>query len=205
MTKEMLKTLEGYFGTDEIDFEKKVDENAVQEALALITEHYKASFPEDLEKAVGIIAKRAASSYDVEENVEKAGAKFSKDAIKKVEAVIAAVEALKSIMSSSKEPTQKAEQSESKELAELTKQLAELKETIAGSGSEKKDEDKSEIAKLTEAVEKVAGRVEAMEKVTAKKTSLDDQDDDDEDDDDSKVKKGAGENGKKLWPSIVDA
>lgn len=201
MTKEMLKTLQEYFGTDEIDFEKKADEDAVQEALAVITKEYKASFPEDLEKAVGIIAKRAASSFDVKENVEKAGAKFSKDAIKKLEAVIAAVEALKLIMSSSKESTQKADGSESEEMAALTKQLAELKNAIVKLGPEKEDDDKSGMAKLTKAVEKIVERVETMEKVTAKQKGLVDQDDDD---DDNKPK-GAGKDGKVLWKSIVEA
>ena len=205
MTKEMLKTLKEYFGTDDVDFEKKVDEDTVENALALIAKEYKASFPQDLVKAVGIIAKCAAGSFDKEEDVEKAGAKFSKDVVKKLQAVIAAVEAMKAIMSTT-EPTQKAADGESKEMVELTKQLTELKQVIAGSGSEKKNEDKSEIAKLTEVVEKVVSRVETMEKVTDKRKGIVDQDDDDDDDDDDKGKqlgKGAGEKGKTLWPSIT--
>ena len=194
-TLELLKT---YLGDKDVDVEKRVEEEEIQKALKLITKHYKEDFPEDLEKAVDVLAINACCS-EVKE-VEKAGAKFSKDAIKKLNAVIAAVEALKSIMSSSTESTEKATGGESKEMAELTKQLAELKEAIAKQDPEKKDDTSPALAELTKAVKGISERIEAMEKVTDKKKSIDD--DDNEDDD---KPKGAGEDGKVLWKSIVDA
>lgn len=202
MTKEMLEALQKYLGTDEIDFEKKVDEETVQEALILITEHYQESFPADLEKAVGIIAKRAASSYDVKEDVNKVGAKFSSATAKKMQAIIAAVEALKAIMGGSKESTQKAAVNESEEMAELTKQLVGLKEVIAKLDPEKKEKEddiQTGIAELTKTLKDVSKRLETMEKATGTRKSLVDQDDDD--DDDNKAK-GAGEDGKVLWKSL---
>jgi len=197
MDPKTLELLKAYLGEEDVDVEKKVEEEVLQEALDLITKHYKESFPEDLEKAVGVLAINACCSEV--KDVEKAGAKFSKEAIKKIQAIIAAVEALKSIMASSKESTEKADGNESEEMAALTKQLTELKEAVAKlDGTEKKDDEKSDIAKLTEAVEGVSKRVEAMEKVTATKKSIDGQDDDDDD-----KPKGAGEDGKVLWPSLA--
>lgn len=199
MSKEMLKALQKYFDTEDIDFEKKVDEEEIQKTIELITKEYKESFPEDLEKAVGILAKCASGGYQVKEKeeLEKAGAKFSKDVIKKVQAVIAAVEALKAMMPDLKGTTQKAGDGESEEMAALTKQLEELKKVIADSGLEKKDEDKSEITKLTEVVEKVAERVKTMEKGGAVKKSIDDQENEDDE------PKGAGEKGEQLWPTLT--
>lgn len=195
MDSKTLELLKEYIGEEDADVKKKVDEEELQKALELITKHYKDDFPKDLEKAVGILAINACCS----EIVEKAGAKFSKDAVKKLNAVIAAVEALKSIMTSSKESTEKVDGSESKEMAELTKQLTELKEVIAKQDPEKKDDAGSALAELTKAVKEVSGRVEAMEKVTTGKKSIDDDDDDDD------KPKGAGEDGEVLWKSIVDA
>ncbi len=195
MNSKTLESLKAYFGEKDVDVKKKVEEDAIEKALVLITKHYKESFPEDLENAVGILAINACCS-EVKEDVEKAGAKFSKDAIKKINAVIAAVEALKS-MTELKNPTEKADDAESEGMAALTKQLAELKEVIAGTGSEKKDEDNPVLTKLTQVVEKIATRVEAMEKAGVVKTSLEEQ----ENEETPKVK-GAGEGGKVLWKSL---
>jgi len=196
MDPKTLELLKAYLGEDDIDVEKKVEEEVLQEALELITKHYKESFPGDLEKAVGVLAINACCSEV--KVVEKAGAKFSKDAIKKLKAIIAAVEALKSILPDMKESTEKAEGSESEEMAALTKQLAELKEAVAKlDGTEKKGDEKSGVAELTKTLKEVSERVGAMEKVTAKKKSIDGQDDDDDDE-----PKGAGEDGKVLWKSL---
>lgn len=198
MDPKTLELLKAYLGEEDVDVEKKVEEEVLQEALELITKHYKESFPKDLEKAVGVLAINACCSEV--KDVEKAGARFSKEAIKKIQAIIAAVEALKSIMAaSSKESTEKVDGSESEEIAALTKQLTKLKEAIAKlDGTEKKDDEKSGIAELTKAMKEVSERVEAMEKVTATKKSIDGQDDDDDD-----KPKGAGEDGKLLWPSLA--
>lgn len=200
MSKEMLKALQEYLGTEEIDFEKKVDEEKIQETIELITKHYKESFPQDLEDAVGILAKRAASSYEVEkkEDLEKAGAKFSKDVVKKLQAIITAVKALEGMLPEMKQSTEKAESGKSEETAELAKQITELKEAIAKLDPDKKDDNgKTDIAELTKSLKDVSERLKTMEKSTDKSKRLDDQDDDDK-----SVAKGAGENGEVLWKSL---
>jgi len=200
MTKEMLKVLQEYLGTEEIDFEKKVDEEEVQKALVLITKHYKESFPQDLVDAVGVLAKCASGGYDVKEKgqLEKAGAKFSKDVLKKLEAVIAAVKALEGIMES-KQSTEKVT-SGSEEMAGLKKQIAELSKTITklGKPSEKPADDDSEAGKLAKDLKAISERVKKMEEAGVTKGTIDGQDGDGDGD----VKKGAGEDGEVLWPSL---
>jgi len=197
MTKEMLKALQKYLDTEDIDFEKKVEPETIQEALTLITEHYKESFPEDLKKAVGVLAKCASGGYQVKEkeDLEKAGAKFSKDVIKKLQAVITAVEALKSMMPDLK--TEKADGGESEEVAELTKKLGELKEAIAKLNPEKKDDAESGTDKLTEAVATLTKQVKALEEGGATKKSIDDQENEDDE------LAGAGKDGEQLWPTLT--
>jgi len=193
MTKEMLKALQDYFGTEDINFEKKVDEEVIQKAIELITKEYKEDFPEDLDEAIGVLAKCASGGYQVkkDEDLEKAGAKFSKDVLKKLRAVLASVEALKSILPDIKGSTEK---SKNDNVDELTKQLTELKETIAemakSSDSEKKD-------KLTETIDAMKKQIEILENDGATKKSINGQDNDNDDE-----PKGAGENGEVLWKSF---
>lgn len=200
MKEETLKALQKYLGKDDIDIEKKIDEEEITKALTLISEHYQESFPEDLENAVGVIAKCAASSYAVKDNkdVEKAGAKFSKDVLKKLKAVLAAVEALKSILPDEASATEKSTDSDST-VDELTKQIAQLNEAIAKLGTKEKTDDKPDadaVAKLTETLKEVSESVKAMEKDGVTKTSITGDDTDDD------TPKGAGENGEVLWKSF---
>lgn len=200
MDKKTLKALQTYLGTEDIDFEKKVDEEEIEKSITLISEHYKESFPEDLENAVGVIAKCAASSYeeakDDKDGVEKAGAKFSRDAVKKLRAIIAAVDALKSILPDMKESTEKSGGDD--EIADLTKQVTELKEIVAKLDPEKKGDDKSSVAELTKTLKGISDRLEAVEGAGATKKSITG-----DDTNDSTEQKGAGEGGKKLWPTIT--
>lgn len=193
MDEKTLKALKKYLGTDEIDFEKKVDEEAIQTSLNLISEHYQDSFPEDLVNAVGIIAKCAVSSYDTAENVEKAGARLSKDMIKKLKAII---EALTGLMPAESQSTEKANGGD--ETSELTKQLAELKDAVAKLNPTKKDDNKTDVAELTKQLKEVSESVKALEKDGATKKSITGDDNDDDDD----KPKGAGEDGKVLWKSL---
>ena len=185
MNKELLKALQEYLGTEDIDFEKKVGEEEIQKALELITKEYKESLPGDLAEAVGLIAKTAANSFAAkDEDVNKAGAKFSKDVLKKLKAVLASVEALKSILP---DMTEKSDSGDNDtKVDELTKQIAELKEVIA-----KKDAN-DDLAKTLENLQK---QVEALEKDGVQKTSLTDQDTNDAD---SKEK-----NEKPKWPTLT--
>ena len=194
MDKKTLKALQKYLGTEDIDFEKKVDEEEIQKAITLISEHYQDSFPEDLVNAVGVIAKRAANSYAVED-VEKTGAKFSKDVLKKLKAVLAAVEALKSILPADT-ATEKNKTSE--ETDELAKQVKELTETVAKLDPDKKEnKGKSDVTELTKTLKDVSERLKTMEKDGATKKSITDQEENDND-----APKGAGKDGKILWKSF---
>jgi len=199
MNEKALKSLQTYLGTEDIDFEKKVDNEEIEKALNLISEHYKADFPEDLENAVGVLAKIAVNSCKEEdsEGVEKVGAKFSKDVIAKLKAVVEAVDALKSILPDVKEETKKS--GGSNETSELEKQIAELKEAVAKLGTGKESDDKSSIAELTKTLKDVSDRLATIESNGAVKKSIEDQDNDG----DETVQKGAGEGGKKLWPTIT--
>lgn len=199
MKKETLKALQTYLGTEDIDFEKKVSEEDIAKALTLITEHYKESFPEDLENAVGVIAKCATNRYEAEgdkDSLKKAGAKFSKDVLKKLKEMIAAVEALKSILPDEKNETQKSDSDSV--TGDLAKQIAQLNEVVAKLGSEKKDDDSDSVAKkLAETLEGISGRLKTIEDggVTKKSISGDD-------DSDDGIPKGAGKDGKILWKSL---
>lgn len=202
MDKKTLKALQTYLGTEDIDFEKKVDNEEIEKALSLISEHYKADFPEDLENAVGVLAKIAVNSCKEKdsEDVEKVGAKFSKDAIAKLKAVIAAVEALKAILPEGNEETKKS--SNADEASELVKQIAELKEAVVKLDGSKKDDgndNKSSVEELTKVLKDVSDRLAAIENGGAVKKSIEDQDNED----DNNVQKGAGEGGKKLWPTLT--
>jgi len=199
MNEKVLKSLQTYLGVEDIDFEKKVDNAEIEKALNLISEHYKADFPEDLENAVGVLAKIAVNSCkeDDSEDIEKVGAKFSKDVIAKLKAVVEAVDALKSILPDVKEETKKSDGGG--ETSELEKQIAELKESVAKLGTGKESDDKSSIAELTKTLKDVSGRLATIESGGAVKKSIEDQDNDG----DENVQKGAGEDGKKLWPTIT--
>ena len=197
MKKETLKALQSYLGTEDIDFEKKVSEEDIEKALTLITEHYKEDFPEDLENAVGVIAKCAANRCEVEngeDDLEKAGAKFNKDTLKKLKAVLEAMEALKSILPDAKDATEKSGGDATDKLA---KQITELKEAIAKLGPEKKGGSKSDLEELTKTLKDVSDRLQTIEKDGATKKSITGDDGDDD------TPKGAGEDGKELWPTLT--
>jgi len=201
MNDKTLKALQAYLGTEDINFEKKVDAEEIEKALNLISEHYKADFPEDLENAVGVIAKCAIGSYEVKAeqgngDVEKAGAKFSKDVIAKLKAIIASVEALKSILPDTKESKEKSDGSD--EVAELAKQIAELKGALVklSDPGKKDDGGSSDLTELAKTLKDVSDRLKAIEDSGATRKSItgDDIDGDDID--------GGSEN-KNLWPTIT--
>lgn len=190
MNSKTLELLKAYFGEEDVDVKKKIDEKEIQKALALITKEYQKDLPEDLEKAVGVLAINACCSEvkEVDKDVEKAGAKFSKDVIAKLKAIITAVEALKGLLPDmDKESKEKSDNSD--EVAELTKKIAELTESLAGS---KNDE-------LTKTLEDMKKQIEVLEKGGVEKTSLEEQENKDNDE-----SKGAGKDGKVLWPTLTN-
>ncbi len=193
MNKEIKEQLEKYFeGQDEIDFEKAAESDVIIKSLATVLE-YQAEFPDDLKKAVGIVAKqagfcdtvitkmlekKAANDDGKKADIEKAGAKLSKDTLKKITDALAA---LKAILPAMKENTEKSDQSEvEKSIAALTKQIE---------GIEKKKDDGTKD-KLTKILKELTDRLAVVEKGTGVKKSVEGQDDDDDDNTDKK------------WPSF---
>ncbi len=195
MNKDVEKLLKEYFGEDsEVDFEKAAEDTDLVEALGTINE-YKKEFPDDLQSAIGVIAKQAGlytpekkvekKDDDTEDNddddkkkLKKSGAKLSKDTLKKLTDAVAA---LKSILPAITEKTEKSDKSEvAKTLEEITKSIERLEKG-------KEDASKDEITKL---LAKLAKRLETVEKGTGISKRIEDQDNDDDDNKDTK------------WPSF---
>jgi len=193
MNEELIKLLKDYLG-DEFDaeeFEKaeKLSDkalNAIKGALKLVNK-YKADFPDDLKKAVGVLAKYAGYGYGYpakKDDVEKAGAKFSKDTLEKLKKAIEALEALKAALPELKEQTEKS----STENSDIKKSIEEITKKIEAIEKGEQDKEKDE---LTKTLKVLTERLEVVEKGTGVKKSIKGQD---SDDDDSKKDK--------LWPSF---
>lgn len=194
MKKELLKALQDYEGKEDIDFEKKVNEEEVEKAISLISEHYKESFPEDLEKAVGVLAKSAACSFEAakeeKEDVAKAGAKFSSATAGKIRSII---DSLKALLPDA-ESTKKSESGNDD--SALAKQVAELSEVLSKLEKPQKSEEKeSKNEDLAKALKDISDRLNKLETDGAVKKSVDGQ----EDDDDSSSNDG---DNKHKWPSL---
>ncbi len=184
MDEKIQEQLKMYFGEDEeIDFEKASDSADVTKALETVNE-YREDFPDDLKNAVGLISKQAGlytpqktekKADDNKTDVEKAGAKLSKDTLKKITDALAA---LKSIIPALKEDTEK---------SDVEKSIKELKETIEK--LEKKDDDANKD-ELAETITELKKRLEIVEKGTGVKKSVSGQDGGDDDNKDKK------------WPSF---
>jgi hypothetical protein len=203
MDEKTLKALQKYLGVDNVNFEKSDDEEALQKAIVLITKNYKESFPQDLEKAVAVLAKCAVGRIEEKDSIEKAGAKFSKDTIAKLKAIISAAESLKQLIETSsgkKDSTEKAENKDNPEvnkgIEELTKSIEAMKEIVEKKDS--KEEEDNPLTKLTKAVEEMSQRLQKVEKGGTLKKGIEGQDGDD----DEVIEKGAGDNGEILWPSF---
>jgi flagellin-like hook-associated protein FlgL len=197
MKDETLKALKKYLGTDEVDFEKAVNEDELVKALELISAEYKDSFPEDLEKAVALIAKCAVQpvpcpTCSEDDDVKKAGAKFSKDVLRKLKAVLDAVESLKGILPSD-ESKQKSTGGDDA-IDELTKQLSDLKSTL---GAAENKAEKATTSELAKTLKEVSDRLKALETNGVTRKSIEG------DDGEEGGQRGAGENGKPLWPTLT--
>jgi len=181
--KDLKEQLQELLGEDfsEEDFEKaqkKLDEKvigALKGALNILNK-YKGDFPDELKKAVGVLAKHAGygatqkskEPYKLEEilevlekaHLEKAGAKLSKSTRQQIQK---AIDALTKLLELDKKNTEGN--------GELKKELEEIKDSmkkLAGKLGEKgKDEDvKEELGKITK-------RLETIEKIKGVKKSID--------------------------------
>ncbi len=211
MNKEIEKQLKAYFGEDaEIDFEKMEanDPKAISEALVTINE-YREDFPGELKKAIGLIAKQSgfcdvivskileqkkkSNDKDGEnKDIEKAGAKFSKETLEKLESVIKAIEALKKILPALTDATEKSADSGDKnkgDTDETKAAMEKLTKAIEGIHKPDKNKDEDEKSDLAKAVEKITERLGVVEKGTGVAKKIDGQEDTD--------------NSGKKWPSIA--
>jgi len=181
--KEQLKDLLGEdFSEEEFEkAQKKLDEkvvNALKGALNILNK-YKGDFPDELKKAVGILAKHAGygnsaqkskEPYKLEEvlevlektHLEKAGAKLSKNTREQIQK---AIDALKKLLD--------ADLKKGEGDGELKKELEEIKESIKKLGEKGKDED------LKKELDKITKRLETIEKAKGIKKSIDGDEDGD--------------------------
>ena len=191
--KELLKA---YFGED-IDIEKKVEKEKFEKALELVTETYQEDFPEDLEKAIGVIIKSACVPPV---DVEKVGAKFSKEAMKKMQAVI---DALNAIISGASKTEKALPEEVTKQLEILTKAVAE----VTAEPPEKTEAEKT-LEKMTKTMDDIQKRVEGIEKEspTSKSISTEDTKPDDDDNNTNEDDLGTHADGKKInaWPTLTN-
>jgi len=203
MNKEIAKLLKKYFDEEEIDFEKiaKMDDETVKSVNSAleVAIQYKADFPEDLEKAVGILAKQAGlrCDYSVKKQdededededegkdaVKKAGAKLSKDTLAKIQAAVKALEALQAILPDEAKKSSEENPELKKSIEELTKSITQL-------------EGKNDKEELVKMVKNLSERIKTVEESTGVKKGVEGQDDDDDDDDNVDTES------KKLWPSL---
>jgi len=176
MNENIKKQLENYFGENkDVDFEKAEDDSAIIKALETVNE-YQGDFPDDLKKAAGVIAKQAGlyscikteGQVSNETNVEKAGAKLSKETLKKITDALAT---LKSIIP---QLTEKSDETTT------TKTIEELKKSVEQLEKRKDDASQNE---LTKTLIELAERLETVEKSTGVKKSVQGQDDETNDGD----------------------
>ena len=175
--KEQLKDLLGEdFSEEEFEkAQKKLDEKvvgALKGALNILNK-YKGDFPDELKKAVGVLAKHAGygssaqkskEPYKLEEvlevlekaHLEKAGAKLSKSTRQQIQK---ALDALKKLL--------ELDEKKGEGDGELKKELGEIKESIKKLGEKGKDEN------LKKELDKITKRLEAIEKAKGVKKSID--------------------------------
>lgn len=183
MQAEIKKQLEEYFGENsEFDFEKAAENKDVVKALETINE-YRTDFPDDLKKAIGtvsgqagfcdtIVAKMLEKKEESNEAVvKKAGAKLSKETLKKL---TEALSALKSILP---QLTEKADKTEEK--TDVEKMLETITKSVEG--LEKNKEVKAEDELLKQLAE-LTKRLAVVEKGTGVKKGIEGQEGGDGDD-----------------------
>lgn len=194
MNTKIEKLLKKYFGDEvEVDFEKASDDTIVIKALGTVLE-YKKDFPDDLNEAVGVICKQAGfcdtlitkikekgeqtDEEDNKDDIEKKGAQFSKDNLKKIKEALAALSSLFD------EKTKKSDTSEiEKKLAEITKAL----EVVEKKATDGKDD------KLATVLTDIVKRLTTVEKGTGVRKSTED--------DDTEIDENK-EPVEKKWPSL---
>lgn len=174
--KELKELLKDYLGEDfsEEEFEKaeKLSDkvlNALKGALNILNK-YKGDFPDELKKAVGVLAKYAGYGYPAKKSdepyklekviealekahLEKAGAKLSKNTREQIQK---AIDALKKLLEEDiKKDTGNGEIK--KELEEIKKSLEKLEKKAEKEGKDEAKKELDEIKKRLKTIEEAKG------------------------------------------------
>lgn len=197
-----------YLGKDsDVDLAKTEEEEVMLKCLDTVLD-YQDDFPDDLKKAVGIIAKQAGladaddddNDDDTDDNdtndddkgdddadVKKSGAKLSKDTMKKLQSALAT---LKSILPQLAEKSAK-NTNDDDSSDEVLKAIKELTKSLGS--KKKKTKDGKDDSDITKALKELTSRISKVEKTTSGKHNIEGQDDDDDE---------ISKDGETLWPSF---
>lgn len=198
---ELKELVRKYIGDDDLTFEKSTDEEvmeALTSSIKTIT-GYKEDFPEDLEKAIGIIAKQMVSATapvkkeegeaetkpkEGEDEGEGGGEEEgeNKEEIEKIKRIRALVKELDGLLP----------KKEARKLADVEKSI---QKTIAGLTKAVEDMKKSnpkESEELKKSLDSINKRLKTVEETAGVKKSVDGQEEE----------SGGGEDGEKKWPSL---
>ena len=195
LNEEIQKQLEAYYGEGvAIEIDKISDTDVIVKAFGTINE-YRSDFPDDLRDAIRHIVKQAAQFVPVvvaeeeegAEPVKKAGAKLSKDTLKKL---TDAMNTLKSLL------PQLAEKSDTSDTEGVAKMLADITKKLTDLESKEATGEATDLAK---SLSEIGKRLESIEKGTNGKTGIDGQDEEELDNAGNVVVKKDGDI---KWPSF---
>lgn len=201
MDDRITKILKALFGEKITKFDKvELNEETITEIVKALTiiEGYKEDFPTDLGSAIGLLAVHAGQGYKpTEKAASTETAEVPTEQVKKLEALITAAQAmLPTKKVDDKTATSKAD-GDSSELKQTVETLAKAVADITGKMEKK--EASEQLTQINGALSKVSDRLKTLEGQPAgTKKSLEESDTDK-----TATSKGAGEDGKVLWPSLI--
>jgi len=198
MDPRIANLIKKFFGDKEVKVEKSELNEAtiveIEKALTTINE-YREEMPNDLVAAIGMLGIQAGQGYNSvakADDIEKKGAKLSKDTLNKLKAIIASAQALlpKEASEDDGDETKKADEVE-KMVKSLTDTVAEL------TGKLEKKESTEQLEGISKTLGEITERLKKVEsKPAATKKSIDGNEE--LNDDGTPVKKDTG----LKWPSL---
>jgi len=188
MHKDIKAQLEKYFGEDEVDFTKAVEDEAVIKSLKTIAD-YREDFPDDLKDAVGTILKRAALIKKEEEAASEKDSDEDSDEDETEEKSVDADEDPEEEEEEEKEKKPVEKKKTKTKKVDLLKQVATLTEQI--DNLEKKQKKSDGLDEVSKALAGLTKRLKAVEEETGVRKSVEGQDSED------------SEDGEPMWPSFT--
>lgn len=199
MDERIAKLLKTFFGDKEVKVEKsELNESTIVEIEKAMTtvNSFSEEMPDELIAAIGLLGIHAGQGYKTvaktEDDIEKKGAKLSKDTVKQLNAIIASAQAMLPKEASDDDETKKVDTTDVEKMVKgLTDTVAELTGKL----------EKKESAEQLEGISKTLGEItERLKKVESKpaatKKSIDGNEELDKDG--KPVKKDEG----LKWPSL---